>query len=99
MFVHANISASSATFQGPFGPSSGGASYAEDMERGTTARTRISGYVARATSGLSRRTALLIVGMLTGGFVWVISVAPAPVAFALTAGLAAAWCAWLETHP
>jgi hypothetical protein len=64
-----------------------------------TALTRISGCVARATSGLSRRSALLIVGVLAGGLLWAISVAPAPVAFALTAGLAAAWCAWLERHP
>jgi hypothetical protein len=69
------------------------------MESGTPARTRISGYVARATSGLSRRSALSIVGVLAGGFLWVISVAPAPVAFALTAGVAAGWCAWLEMHP
>jgi hypothetical protein len=48
---------------------------------------------------LSRRTALLIVGVLAGGFLWVISVAPAAVGFALTAGVAAAWCAWLEKHP
>ena len=69
------------------------------MERRTTAWTRISGYVARVTSGLSRRSALLTVGVLTAGFLWLIAVAPAAVAFALTVGLAAAWCAWLETHP
>ena len=69
------------------------------MERGTTAWTRVSEYVTHVTSGLSRRNALLIVGVLAAGFLWVISVAPAPVAFVLTAGLAAAWCAWLERHP
>ena len=69
------------------------------MDRDTTASARVTAYVGRVTSGLSRRSALLIVGVLAAGFLWVISVAPAPVAFALTAGLAAAWCAWLERHP
>jgi hypothetical protein len=69
------------------------------MEPGTTAWTRISGNVAGVTAGLSRRAALLIVGLLAGGLLSVISVAPAPVGFVLTAGLAAAWCAWLQRHP
>jgi hypothetical protein len=68
------------------------------MERATTA-ARISGNVAGVTADVSRRTALLIVGLLAGGFLWVISVAPAPVGFVLAAGLAAAWCAWLDKHP
>lgn len=61
--------------------------------------TRISGYVARVASGLSRKSALFIVGVLAGGILWAISVEPAPVAFALAAGLAAGWCAWLAKHP
>ena len=69
------------------------------MERHTAARTRVSGYSARVASRLSRRAALSIVGVLAGGSLWVVSVAPAPVAFALAAGLAAGWCAWLESHP
>jgi hypothetical protein len=69
------------------------------MQGGTTVWTRIGGTVARVTAGLSRRTALLIVGLLAGGLFWGISVAPAPVGFVLTAGLAAGWCAWLERHP
>ena len=69
------------------------------MERGTNAWTRVSHYVARVALGLSRRSALLIVGVSSVGFLWIVSVAPAPVAFVLTAGLAAAWCAWLERHP
>jgi hypothetical protein len=69
------------------------------MERGTTAWTRISGNLAGAIRGVSRSAALLIVGLLAGGLLSVICVAPAPVGFVLTTGLAAAWCAWLASHP
>jgi hypothetical protein len=57
---------------------------------------RFTEYITRATSGWSRRTALLLVGVLSAAFLWVIAVAPSAVAFALTVGLAAGWCAWLE---
>jgi hypothetical protein len=67
------------------------------MERGTSARS--FGSANSWDIGVSLRPALLIVGVLAGGFLWVISVAPAAVGFALTAGVAAAWCAWLEKHP
>jgi hypothetical protein len=69
------------------------------MDRDTTAWTRISGHLARVTSDWSRRSARLVIAVLAAGFLWVIAVAPAPVAFGLTVGLAAAWCAWLEEHP
>jgi uncharacterized protein (DUF2062 family) len=69
------------------------------MERGTTASPRINRHTTRVASGWSRRSALLIVGVSAAGFLWVITAAPAAVAFALTVGLAAAWCAWLERHP
>ena len=86
-------------FQGPFGLSSGGGPYAEDVDSETTTSTRIGGDVARVGSNWSRRTALLIVGGLCAASLMPIALAPAPVAFALTAGLAAAWCIWLERHP
>lgn len=69
------------------------------MNREKITWTRVGGYVARVTAGLSRRSALLVVSVASAGFLWVISVAPTPVAFALAVGLAAAWCAWLEKHP
>ena len=31
-------------------------------------------------------------------FLWIITVASAPISFALTGALAIAWCAWLERH-
>ena len=67
------------------------------MNRETTAWTRVSGGAARVTSDWSRRTARLIVGVLGTAFLSVITLAPAGVTFALTVGVAAAWCAWLET--
>ena len=39
---------------------------------------------------------ILIVG---GGVLWIITVTPLVVRSALTIGLAAAWCRWLEHHP
>jgi len=91
--------ASSATFQGPFGPFSGGRSYAEDMDRDATAWTRIRTCVAGVTSYVSRRSLLTIIGVLAAGSLWVITAAPVAVAFALTVAVAAAWGAWLEKHP
>jgi hypothetical protein len=52
-----------------------------------------------ATSALSLREALLLIGVLSAAFLWVITVAPTPIAFVLTVAVAAAWCAWLERHP
>ena len=69
------------------------------MDRITKAWTRIGGYVACMTTRFSRRSVLMVVGVLSAGLLWVIAVAPTVIAFALTAGLAAAWCAWLEKHP
>jgi hypothetical protein len=39
------------------------------------------------------------VGALSAASLLVIAVAPAPAALALTAGVAAAWCIWLDEHP
>lgn len=69
-----------------------------DIIRATASWTRVSEHVMCLTSGLSRRNALLIVGLLSAAFLWVIAMAPTVVAFALPVGLAAAWCAWLEKH-
>lgn len=68
------------------------------MNGNTTAWTRIGGYLARVTAGLSRRNALTIVGVLFAGVLYVITVAPAEVGFAVTVVLAAAWCSWLADH-
>jgi hypothetical protein len=48
---------------------------------------------------MSRRNALLIMGVLSAASLLVVAVAPAPAAFALTAGVATAWCIWLDQHP
>ena len=68
------------------------------MDRGTKAWARISTYVAGAASNASRRSLLTIIGVLTAWLLWVIAAAPVAVEFAMTVGLAAAWCAWLEKH-
>ena len=67
-----------------------------DMNRAAASWTRVSEHVMRVTSGVSRRSTLLIVGVLSAALLWVIAVAPTVVAFALSVGLATAWCAWLE---
>jgi hypothetical protein len=69
------------------------------MDRIKTAGARIAANMANATSALSLRGRLFLIGVVSATFLWVITVAPTPVAFALTAGLAAGWCAWLERHP
>src|SRR5262245_17151831 len=48
---------------------------------------------------LSLRTALLGIGVSAAIFLWVVTIAPPLVSFALTVALATAWCMWLETHP
>src|SRR5262245_34777196 len=90
---------SSGTFQGGFGPSSGGRPYAEDMDRGNATWARVSTHAAQLTSGLSQRAALVIVGALASGVLWVVAVAPPAIAFALTVALAIGWCMWLDEHP
>ena len=65
----------------------------------TRAGVRIAAYVADGTSALSMRGRLFLIAVVSVAFLWVIAVAPTLVAFALTVGLAAAWCAWLEKHP
>ena len=70
-----------------------------NMNRAAVSWTRVSERVMRVTSSVSRRNALLIVGVLSAAFLWVIAAAPTVVAFALTVGVAAAWCAWLDKHP
>ena len=69
------------------------------MDRHSTAWTRIITFVAGAASGISRRSLLTIVGVLFAGFLWIITLAPAAIAFALAVGVAAAWCAWLQNDP
>jgi hypothetical protein len=64
------------------------------MDHEPTARTRISGSV-----DVSRRQALSILGVLSVVFLLAVALAPAPISFALTLGLATAWCIWLEKHP
>lgn len=54
---------------------------------------------ARLLATTSRRQALLSVGVLAAGVVWLITIAPAPVALAVGVALAAAWCVWLQGHP
>jgi hypothetical protein len=69
------------------------------MNRGTTTWTRICRDTGQVTSALSRRSALLIVGVLFAGFLVILIVAPPAIGFALTVALAIAWCVWLENHP
>jgi hypothetical protein len=61
----------------------------------TTASTRPADD-ARAVSASSGGVARLIVYVASTAFMGVVTVAPAPVAFALTLAAAAAWCFWLE---
>jgi hypothetical protein len=68
------------------------------MDRGTTAWDRVSSYLARVASTVSRRNALLLVGGLSGACLSAVIFAPAVVALALAGGVAAAWCVWLEKH-
>jgi hypothetical protein len=56
------------------------------MNGATVSSTRITEYITRATSGLPRRNAFLIVGLLSAAFLWVIPVTPTVVAFVLTVG-------------
>lgn len=69
------------------------------MDRVKNAWGRIAGYVACVAARLSRRTLLVVVGLLSAGFLWAVALAPTVVAFVLTVGLAAAWCAWLDKNP
>jgi hypothetical protein len=69
------------------------------MDRVKTADSRISTYGAKAKSALSRRAALTLIGVVSTALLCVVTVAPAPIALALTLAVAAPWCAWLERHP
>lgn len=69
-----------------------------DRDAAALAR-RLSGWVVKAASALSPRGALLVIGALFAGFLWVTTVAPPLVSFALTIALAIAWCVWLERQP
>ena len=59
----------------------------------------MSRYWASVSCALLLRSALVIIGVVSAGFLWVITVVPQAVAFALAVALAAAWCAWLERNP
>ncbi len=90
----------SGTFQGLLSPSSGGRFYAEDMARDVTAVMRRLAQSAVASVGrISVPATLLAVAVAFTVFLWVVTVAPSLVSFALTVALAIAWCVWLEKHP
>lgn len=55
--------------------------------------------MADVASHVSQRHALLLVGLLSAVCLSVIALAPAAVVLTLMAGIAAAWCVWLEKHP
>lgn len=61
--------------------------------------TQFSTDETKATWALPLRSALLFIGVGSAAALWVITVAPTAVILALTASLAAGWCAWLEKHP
>jgi hypothetical protein len=63
-------------------------------------RQFVARFAGPSASTLSRSVAatLGILGPLAA-FGWFVMVAPAVISFAVAAGAAMAWCAWLEKHP
>ena len=65
----------------------------------------VTAFVVRVADRASTRVSVLSPGAAVCGilvvfavFLWIITVASAPISFALTGALAIAWCAWLERH-
>ena len=90
----------SGTFQGLFGPSSGGSSHAGDMVPHAPASIRrLALSMVTSASALPVRAALLAFVAVFVVSLWVVTIAPPLVSLALTVALAIGWCVWLEKNP